>query len=238
MDNKQQAKGTIRSVADRLKDLERGEAARRRRNKQAAQKQWTQEAKRLSHQLRVDPRAVIEQHTWVCPYCSRVIEPLLLDAAKPRRPIREGIEPSFPRWRNAHLFVPNWLGVEEWLALDPEQAGIIRKDKCGCEGERVALEAEASKETAARSTYAQMQSLVGAYLKRKRKKSFKDYFKRIIDHPKVAEAISEIGRLQEKRCGSDPGKELKAFDRLALLQTKEYAQVLTSEVAPELIKDK
>jgi len=75
VDNKQQAQRALRSVADRLSDMERGESARRLRNKKAANEQWRKEYEALQRQYGRDPQAVIAERTWTCPYCGTAYPP-------------------------------------------------------------------------------------------------------------------------------------------------------------------
>jgi len=75
VDNKQQAKQAISTVAERLANMERGEAARRLKNKEAAHEQWRREYKELQRRYKRDPQAVIAERTWTCPYCGTVYPP-------------------------------------------------------------------------------------------------------------------------------------------------------------------
>ena len=70
---------TIRSVADRLMDVERGEAARRQRSKEQASEKYRQAADAEQRRYRKDPQAFLAERTWTCPHCGRAVEPMVLD---------------------------------------------------------------------------------------------------------------------------------------------------------------
>jgi hypothetical protein len=134
-----QAKQVLRTAADRLAAQQTGEARRRIAAKDQERRNAQISVARQREKWIRDPQAVLDQLAWICPYCEIELVPYVLDVENSRRPIVEGTVPSFPLWRNADQFVPNWLTEEQWSALPAERIQVVPRTSCGCPGEREAL---------------------------------------------------------------------------------------------------
>jgi DNA replication protein DnaC len=130
-----QAKRTVRGLADKLSDLEKGIARRRALQQQEDRTEREASVARFQHRWQHDRQALLEEATWTCPHCGKVLEPCVLDTANPQRPVVAGIEPAYPLWRNASQFVPNWLTPEQWASVPAERIHVARQTSCGCQGE-------------------------------------------------------------------------------------------------------
>jgi len=84
-DNRQQASDAIRSVADRLSDMQRGEARQRIKAKEESQEKYRLARSSLQHRYRTDQAALLAERTWTCAYCKGVLAPTVYDD-----PINEG----------------------------------------------------------------------------------------------------------------------------------------------------
>lgn len=79
------AKQVVRSLTDKLKDMDRGSEQRRAEGKRANARKYSQEREARVRRYKVDPEAIIAEMTFVCMHCGTVYPPQVLD-----NPMKEG----------------------------------------------------------------------------------------------------------------------------------------------------
>lgn len=75
MHNDDQAQAVIRSVAERMADIDRGAARGRVRGREDQARKYAEAHAQIQHRYQTDRAALLAEHTWACSFCGAVHPP-------------------------------------------------------------------------------------------------------------------------------------------------------------------
>jgi DNA replication protein DnaC len=119
---KQKTAQHLRTTAQKLSDIRRGESRQRRQAHQDDAQKYADIDQEIQRRWQHDRDALLAEYTWTCPYCGNVLDPVVH--------VRDARPP-----------------IGRWIPAVEERVSIHRRQACGCRGESAILQAEAERET-------------------------------------------------------------------------------------------